>query len=463
MEILVRRIRIRVPVYNTFCARLSHLSHSISYIFSSHCRYQHKMKRSNTSCWDWRWLLFYVFSFHNTEPYPFANGDSVQNINPVGRFGNCGVLRDATESALQQYNKQWKSLNDHGNYYLTDRCFASRPICNFHPGAGLRRREDTLKLQLSFADVQKYGEEIIAGKYVSVLGPATSFGIGARTGFGDLLSRRTGMPVLHFGEGGAGPGLLYQDASLHSSTIRSVIAQSAIVIVVVMAGRSSPNSAFPVEGDAGVALIKRESGMAELSRTEPSRFWQLANESLDTADRDYQTFSQLIRSQAKMVGQQPPHLVLLWLSQCNLKNGCMHDAQFPQYYVGKSASERLGSLAQRIDAHLVDASYLQRPLGKPLPLDQCVDCPLNVSGRVCTLGEIRKLIQASKNACVSSCASVINEYYATDEMHENAADLLEPIVRKALQGRLQTWENATTIGDVSESKQFGSGNKQVRS
>jgi len=195
-----------------------------------------------------------------------TNGTSMPNspyiVNPppatlkLGEFGNCDVLRSPTESALEQYNKRWRSLNDK-NFYLTDRCFASRTVCNLHLGSG--NKEQDLPLQLSFADAIENGTEIFAGKYVSVLGPATSFGIAARAGFGDLLRHRVGVPVLHLGRGAAGPDL-YQDSSVQSRRMRAIVAQSAVVVIVVMAGRSSPNSAFPAGGNA----MDRGKGMMEL-------------------------------------------------------------------------------------------------------------------------------------------------------------------------------------------------------
>ena len=43
------------------------------------------------------------------------------------------------------------------------------------------------------------------GRYMTVLGPAAAFGVGALSGFGDRLRERLNIPVVNLGRGAAGP------------------------------------------------------------------------------------------------------------------------------------------------------------------------------------------------------------------------------------------------------------------
>lgn len=339
----------------------------------------------------------------------------------LGHYGACSILRNGSKASFDAYAERWQPVNDQTLYYVnTDRCWWSLYTCELNLASGDM-------LQLNSADEIASGTQLSAGKYLTVLGPATSYGVAANASFGDHLRRYLDLPVLNLGRGAAGPRDFVVRREGEPEVV-PLLAQSAAVIIVVMAGRSSANSVYPDDMDA----MDRARKMRELKYNDNETFRKLLNESLDQAMLDYEEVVKRIVAEASELGRPAPRFALLWLSECKLDDGCEGDEGdelFPQYYV-KGSTHRLRELAARIDADLVDAYHgdVER---MPLPTNGCGDCaPPPDQSKVCGLDEARSMV-VDENAC-TSCAFVSDLYYAPDEAHRRAAKRLKQFAESAL-------------------------------
>lgn len=172
---------------------------------------------------------------------------------PVGQYGACEMAADASDSSMQRWKQRFKlqhlpTTNKkcgpsfctlYENLYFYDRCWNPRFACAITIGTG----GSSSTLVVAQRDAEKpAGKTLRAGGYLTVLGPAAAFGVGAINGFADILRGTLGMPVVNLGRGGAGPSLYLGAEDEH---VTELLAQSRVVIILVMAGRSSANSAFP--------------------------------------------------------------------------------------------------------------------------------------------------------------------------------------------------------------------------
>lgn len=172
----------------------------------------------------------------------------------VGKYGPCHFALDASDEGMRSWKRRFTQqhlsgahtrcgssfCNLHENLYLYDRCWNPRAICTLLLG-GARNRNST------FVIAQRSPEnpprrELHSSDYVTVLGPAAALGVGSPLSFAELLRKQLKRPVINLGRGGAGPSLYLRAEGEH---VTELIAQSRVVIIVLMAGRSSANSAFP--------------------------------------------------------------------------------------------------------------------------------------------------------------------------------------------------------------------------
>ena len=341
--------------------------------------------------------------------------------------------------------------NAYGDMYLEDRCWNARAVCAIKLEGATSRA--TLVVGQQRPEVT--GTPLHSGHYLTVLGPAAALGVGARSGFGDRLRERLGLPVVNLGRGAAGPN----DYLNAWPSISSLLASSRANIVVLMAGRSSGNSAFPAMGGAsGTVSMARDAGVKRLlARNDPS--WrQLVNESLASALGEYAALAARIRSEAGKGGRTAPPFLLLWFSACDMHRGCNDIMTFPQYFTDPSVVRHIATYA---GAQLIDGSHGRVEPAAPLRLDQCREClPIlnkpSRAGTVCLMDDARRetnyngfapqdrteiaagnrgagggtLIsrrhaeRAATLGCTQHCASVMPTYYPHDAAHEVAAAAL---------------------------------------
>lgn len=375
----------------------------------------------------------------------------------VGRFVACDIAAEAGDDAMRRWKERFSTQNlpppatracgpsfcnlDESLYFY-DRCWNPRHACAVQVGTNPNAGSTLVVAQKA---AERAGLPLHAGQYLTVLGPAAAFGVGAITGFADVLRKQLGLPVVNLGRGGAGPSLY-----LHSKAERTteLMAQSRAVIILVMAGRSSANSAFPL----GVKAMTRAAGVTRILANDPARGARLMNESLTTAADEYATLTSRIRTHASRLGVPPPEILLLWISECDLSEGCAHPGKYPQFYTA-GTDRFVRATAARIGARLVDASYGHVARPTQLTLGQCLACRPHIgytSGRrSCTMDEARAQMNAPSmrkagpngmlatvfgdrgytndsalQGCTRTCGAVVPSYYPHDAAHAHAAHVL---------------------------------------
>ena len=306
------------------------------------------------------------------------------------RYGACETFTGSDHAALERWratspvavrascNHRFCDLGE--SLYLLDRCWNNRFFCSIHMG------NHTAPLVVGQADSTPAGTRLDPGRYLVALGPAATLGVASHTSFADTLRRQLQLPVVNLGRGGSGPG-----DYVHAMTVGGLtplLANSAAVLIVLMAGRSSPNSAYGPR----VSAMVRADAVARLGSTNPMLAAQLRNESLAAASDEYAAIAAALRANSK--GRDSPEIFLIWFSeQCELSSGCRHPAAFPQFFTDGS---RARAIAERIGAHLIDGFY-GRPHAStpwPLPLDRCMDCPSAAlrGHKTCTMDDARREI-----------------------------------------------------------------------
>lgn len=381
----------------------------------------------------------------------------------VGRYVGCSTPTEAAHAAHEAWRVNFTHTfvagsasgkcgtfcQAHGDLYLEDRCWNTRSLCAIATMMDAKANNVVSTVVVGQRTAEPHNLLLHSGRFLTVLGPAAALGVGARNGFADRLRERMGVPVVNLGRGAAGPS----DYISAWTSLAPLLSQSRANIVVVMAGRSSANSAFPAgNGPSGSVSMARDAGIKRLQTLKDPRWPRLVNESLATALAEYADLASRIRANAQSLGRTPPPFLLLWFSSCEMARGCEDITTFPQYYTNPVYVHRLAS---HIGARLVDASFGSVEPAAPLALDQCEDCrALNLGGTArapsClmddarrqtnyvgfapqdwTEGRMRKMDGGPRRAerlatlgCTQSCRAVLPTYYPHDAAHEVAAAAL---------------------------------------
>ena len=273
--------------------------------------------------------------------------------------------------------------------YLMDRCWNARWTCAIRVESA-PVLSFVVGQESDLDSSQSDDRQLQPGGFVSVLGPAAALGVAARSSFADRLRRQLSVPVVNLGRGAVGPAdYLSTDPDL----LDPLLAQSAAVVIVLMAGRSSANSRYP----SGVDAMVRFKEVEKIAASDADLGRRLRNESLQTAATEYSTLAARVRQRAAALGLPPPKILLTWFSECALASGCRgRPSQFPQYYTDGTSVQRV---AAAMGATLIDASYrrLATPY-TPVPVDQCRSaCPVRRAGEryVCTIDEFQRQVSTS--------------------------------------------------------------------
>jgi hypothetical protein len=246
-------------------------------------------------------------------------------------------------------------------------------------------------------------ERIEPGGYFICLGAAQTFGRFCARPFPNLLEERLGLPCLNISHGGAGP-LFF---CLENEALLGYLNSARFVIVQVMSARSESNSLFE---SRGVGHYRRRSdgqdfgcdqAFADLLRSRPRSFVEsIVEETRQSWLSSYQTLLSAIHVPK----------ILLWYS-----------TRRPEYRQSwNSVTGLFGAFPQLVNAAMVARL---REMG-----DGYVEC---TSKR----GLPQPLIDrfTGKRTTVTdpwtSAPWKENWYYPSPEMHEDAADALEPICR----------------------------------
>ena len=355
-------------------------------------------------------------------------GASASTAVEVLRVGKCSIAPGGpTPEVIAQWEDELRQaatatvangsvFADTDNLYVYDRCFVPRRVCKVYV-----RASDALLL------LPRDGPEEVTLQpraYDVVIGAAQSIGAVARKSFALLLEQSGSLPIINLGRGSASPDMYTESANW--PVVAPVFYNARSIILCVMAGRSSPNSATAVSGKFGLAHAKAFKQLREWYYSKDpvnaTRGEQLRLESLENARRDYVELVRRIRAGSPS-GQPKPRILLVWFSACPI-SGCSSLAEFPQYYLNRTGVRNvIASLGAELGAEIIDASTFGLPPAQPIPIDQCSACRSNASA-VCEAGTARVDAKHEGRTCGSACGYVKSAYYPDDNGHEHAAHLI---------------------------------------
>jgi hypothetical protein len=239
--------------------------------------------------------------------------------------------------------------------------------------------------------------------YAVVLGAAQSFGRFCARPFPTILGGRLGLPILNISHGGAGPAFFCRD----NERLLAYLNQARFIIVQVMSGRSDSNSVFESEGvghfrrRSDGSFVGCDEAFAELIRSQPRTILARIVE---------ETRRSWCASYGRLLSRIVAPTVLLWFS-----------TREPGYRQGwHSLPELFGAFPQLVNAGMIAevrrlcAHYVECVTDRGLP-QILID---RFTGARTTIVD-PWTAQPWKE----------NWYYPSPQMHEDAADALEPVCR----------------------------------
>jgi hypothetical protein len=246
------------------------------------------------------------------------------------------------------------------------------------------------------------------GGYFVALGAAQTFGRFCPQPFPALLAQRLGLPVLNISHGGAGPAFFCKD----NARLIDYLNEARFVVVQVMSGRSDSSSLFESEG---VGYFRRRSDGAHLGCDEAFSALMRSRPPALLARIVEETRASWCDSYHRLMSQIAVPKVLLWLS-----------TRTPDYRQGRrSLSELFGAFPQLVNARMV------AQVGRHC--DHYIECVTR-----------RGLPQPLFDRFTGARATVLdpwtsepwteNWYYPSPEMHQDAAEALEPVCRALSDG-----------------------------
>ena len=241
------------------------------------------------------------------------------------------------------------------------------------------------------------------GRYLVCLGAAQTFGRFCPRPFPTILQERLGIPVLNVSHGGAGPAFYCGD----NERLLAILNEASAVIVQVMSGRSDSSSLFESDGvgyfrrRADGTYVGCDDAFSELIRSQPRAVCaRVVEETRQSWCASYQRL---------LSGIKVPK-ILLWFA-----------TRTPFYRQGwRTLAELFGEFPQLVNPEMLAdikghcERYVECVTSRGLPeplIDRFTGAPTVVTDPWTSKPWER------------------NWYYPSAAMHEDAANLLEPVCR----------------------------------
>jgi hypothetical protein len=262
------------------------------------------------------------------------------------------------------------------------------------------------------------------GSFFTCIGAAQTYGRFYERPFPKLLAERLGLKALNLAVGGAGPGFYFQYPSLIDAANRG-----RFVILQAMAARHDTNSRF--EADGHVEFLK---DLVKGDSVDSGTAWRrIVDEDFENAPRYIaETRQSWLEETRRLIDAISVPVIFFWYSSrepdyeidwdamherkargeyIDLLNGLWGDV--PQIVDGptaRAAAAMCQAEARCLSSRGMGAVLINRHTGKPIDPADYKDRGL----------EYHPL------------AAGRNHYYPSAEMHEDAADALEPVVRRVV-------------------------------
>ncbi|MDS9468936.1 DUF6473 family protein [Paracoccus sp. MBLB3053] len=276
---------------------------------------------------------------------------------------------------------------------------------------------------------------LVPGEYATCLGAAQTLGCFCRTPFPEILHQKLNIEFVNFGYGGAGPRFY-----LRHPELLEVVNRGRFAIVQVMSGRSEDNRLFQSNGLE--YLVERASGR-RLSADEAYRRL-LEQHSLDSipapAARVLRMFhapeelravlretrDNWLASYQALFAEITVPIILLWFSK---RSPGLHRGKKLVWWWQRydNVHAMFGKFPQLVNSQMMRviapeaAHYVECVSSRGSP-QRLID---RFTGEPTT-------INTSDDRPDFTGVWSYNAYYPSPEMHEDAADLLEPVCRKLL-------------------------------
>jgi len=281
------------------------------------------------------------------------------------------------------------------------------------------------------------------GNYVTCLGAAQTFGCFCERPFPAILQDRFGIPFVNFGYGGAGPAFFLRHPELIDFANRG-----RAVILQVMSGRSESNSVYDSGGleyitrRADGQKLSAQQAWADLLAQEPPPAFlpPPAGKALrmfvgppHVREILAETRANWIANNRELMDRLTVPVVFFYFSR---RAPDLHKtgkfAWWWQRYDSENAM--FGDYPQLVNQAMIDATarkaqdyvHCHSRRGSPQPLiDRFTGGPARIDNSA-----------DRKDLSVETYSE--NDYYPSPEMHEDAADLLEPVLRRKLEWRISS-------------------------
>ncbi|MDJ0634986.1 MAG: DUF6473 family protein [Xenococcaceae cyanobacterium MO_188.B29] len=265
-------------------------------------------------------------------------------------------------------------------------------------------------------------------RYISYIGAAQTFGRYCQQPFPNLIGSKLNIGTLNFGRGGAGPTYF-----LNQPTILEYVNRSELVVVQVMSARSISNSVFKslLGGNMGLKLPNHKKMRAERV------FKQLFN-GKDPRGKDYEFVFNLIKETRQNYLNATLELlqaitvpkVLFWFS-VRTPEQCAELSWWDFVMMRASnQSDFINKVCRKIP---IFHDYANPPVGifphfvnremfevMKSSSDFAVECSSSVG--------LPQIMCDSEGKAIRK-----NDYYASPEMQQQAAELLIPVCQKILE------------------------------
>lgn len=275
------------------------------------------------------------------------------------------------------------------------------------------------------------------GNYVTCLGAAQTFGCFCDDPFPDLLGERLGVPFVNLGYGGAGPAFFLRYPQLIEFANRG-----RAVILQVMSGRSESNSVYDSGGleyvtrradgrrmsaqQAWAELLAAESPPAAMPRP-IAKAWRMFVGPPHARKVLAETRANWIAHNRELMERINVPVVYLYFSR---RAPAWHSTGRFAWWWQRYDSENalFGDYPQLVNQRMLDAAkgaaddyvHCHSRRGSPQPLtDRFTGQPARIDN------------SADRKDLAAGTYSQ-NDYYPSPEMHVDAADLLEPVLRRHL-------------------------------
>jgi hypothetical protein len=233
--------------------------------------------------------------------------------------------------------------------------------------------------------------------YAACLGAAETFGRFAVHCYPALLKEKLGFQVLNLGVGGTGP-LWFQ-----AQPYINLANKAKFVVVVVLSGRSESNSLFDNRASGNLMGVRKTDKRL-------MRFEEFVSDLMKTESRDrvmeiiQETRASYVSNMMTLLQKIYRPKILFWFS--------MRTPEYQERF--GSTWELLGDFPQIVNRKMID---LLRPYA-----DHYVEC-------VTSRGMPQQLWQANEavDGTVVENGRLVNRYYPSPEMHEDAASSLAPL------------------------------------